>query len=73
MFLVPLVRLTRVQKGVYYSGITLFNTQPLNIKQVAHDINRFKYKLKTVLVENSFYSTEDYLLLNNKYDSGASY
>jgi hypothetical protein len=41
---VPLVSLTKVQKGLYYSGITLFNSLPLNIKQVAHDINGFKYK-----------------------------
>jgi hypothetical protein len=42
---VHLVSLTKVQKRVYYSGITLFNSLPLNIKQVADDINGFKYKL----------------------------
>jgi hypothetical protein len=46
---VPLVSLTKVQKGVHYSGITLFNSLPLNIKQVAHDINGFKYKLREFL------------------------
>jgi hypothetical protein len=35
-FHVPSVSLTKVQKGVYYSGITLFNSLPLNIKEVAH-------------------------------------
>jgi hypothetical protein len=31
---VPLVNLSKVQKGVYYSGINLFNSLPLSIKQV---------------------------------------
>jgi hypothetical protein len=48
-FLVPSVGLSKVQKGVYSSGITLFNSQPLNSKQVAHDINKFKHKLKKFL------------------------
>jgi hypothetical protein len=30
------VSLTKVQKGVYYSGITLFNSLPLSIKEVTH-------------------------------------
>jgi hypothetical protein len=58
---VPLVSLTKVQKGVYYSDITLFNSLLLNIKQVAHDINGFKYKLRVFLIQNSFYSVKEYL------------
>jgi hypothetical protein len=57
---VPLVSLTKVQKGVYYSGITLFNSLPRNIKQVAHDIDKFKHKLKKFLIVNSFYSVDEY-------------
>jgi hypothetical protein len=38
-FHVPLLRLTEAQKGVYYSGITLFNAIPHNIEQVAHNTN----------------------------------
>jgi hypothetical protein len=71
-FHVPLVRLTRVQKGVYYSGITLINALPLNINQVAHDVNQCKHKFKKFLIENSFYSVGENLHMNNKYDSGAS-
>jgi hypothetical protein len=44
-FHVPSVRLTRIQKGLYYSGITLFNALPLRMKQAA---------LKVFLIENSF-------------------
>jgi hypothetical protein len=60
-FHVPLVSLTKVQKEVYYSGITLFNSLPYNIKQVAHDINRFKHKLR-VSYRKLFYSVEEYLI-----------
>jgi hypothetical protein len=71
-FHVPFVSLSKVQKGVYYSGIILFNSPPLNIKQVAHDINNFKHKLRKFLIENSFYSVEEYLDRNNKFDLGVS-
>jgi hypothetical protein len=49
-FYVPLVSITKVQKGVYYSGITLFNYLPPNIKEVAHDIKKFKHKLRKFLI-----------------------
>jgi hypothetical protein len=60
-FHVPLPSLTEVQKGVYYSGITLFNALPHNIKQAVHDNSQFKNKFKTFLIDNSFYSVEEYL------------
>ena len=41
---VPSVNLTKVQKGVYYSSIVLFNSTPLGIKKVAHNTNKFKHK-----------------------------
>ena len=71
-FHVPSVSLTKVQKGVYYSGITLFNSLPLNIKKVAHNINKFKHELRKFLMENSFYSVEEYIDRNNKFDLGVS-
>jgi hypothetical protein len=71
-FHVPSVSLTKVQKGVYYSGITLLNSLPLNIKEVAHDINKFKYVLRKFLMENSFYSVEEYIDRNSKLDLGVS-
>jgi hypothetical protein len=70
-FHVPLVGLTKVQKGVYYSGITLFNSLPLSIKEIAHNINKFKYELRKFLMENSFYSVE-YIDRNSKLDLGVS-
>jgi hypothetical protein len=71
-FHVPSVSLTKVQKGVYYSGITLFNSLPLNIKKAAHNINKFKQELRKFLMENSFYSVEEYIDRNNKFDLGVS-
>jgi hypothetical protein len=67
---VPLVNLSKVQKGVYYSGIKLFNSLPLSIKQVVHDLNKFKHKLKKFLILNSFYSVEEYLDRDNKFEPG---
>jgi hypothetical protein len=67
---VPLVNLSKVQKGVYYSSITLFNSLPLSIKQVAHDLNIFKHKLKKFLILNAFYSVEEYLDRDNKFEPG---
>jgi hypothetical protein len=69
-FHVPSVSLTKVQKGVYYSGITLFNSLLLNIKKVAHNINKFKHELRKFIMENSFYSVEEYLDRNNTFVLG---
>jgi hypothetical protein len=69
---IPLVSLTKVQKGVYYSSVTLFNSLPPNIKQVAHNINKFKHKLRKFLIANSFYSVDEYFDWNNKFDFGVS-
>ena len=54
---VPSVNLTKVQKGVYYSGITLFNSILLGIKKVAHNNNnnKFKHELKKFLIKNSLF------------------
>jgi hypothetical protein len=49
------------------------NSLHLNIKQVAHDINKFKHKLRKFLTENSFYSVEEYLDRKNKFDLGVSH
>ena len=67
---VPSVNLTKVQKGVYYSGIVLFNCSTLSIKTVAHNTNKFKRELKKFLIENPFYSVEEYIDSDTKYDLG---
>jgi len=67
---IPSVNLMKVQKGVYYSGIILFNFLPLGIKKVAHNTNKFKHELKKFLIENLFYSVEEYIDSDTKYDHG---
>jgi len=69
---VPSANLTKVQKGVYYSGITLrvFNSLPLGIKKVAHNTNKFKHELKKFLIKKSFYSVEEYIDRDATYDIG---
>jgi hypothetical protein len=53
--------LTEVQKGVSYSGITVFNNLPQNIKSLSSDANKFKNALKRSLHTGSFYSFVEYL------------
>jgi len=67
---VPSANLTKVQKGVYYSGITLFNSLPLGIKKVTHNTNKFTHELKKFLTKNSFYSVEEYMDRDAIYDIG---
>jgi len=67
---VPSLNLTKVQKGVYYSGITLFNSLPFDIKKVAHNINKFWHELKKILIKNSFYSVEKCIDRDATYDIG---
>jgi hypothetical protein len=57
---VPTANLTMYQKGVYYSGIKIFNHLPIAIKALFNDQNKFKLAFKKYLLHNSFYSLEEY-------------
>ena len=56
---IPTANLTLYQKGVYYSGIKIYNHTPTAIKDLSDDI-KFKLTLKRYLLHNSFYSLEEY-------------
>jgi len=56
----PIANLTKFQKGVYYSGIKIFNNLPHNIKDLANEITLFRNALKRILLINSFYNSEEY-------------
>jgi len=56
----PISNLTKFQKGVYYSGIKIFNNLPHNIKDLANEIIQFWNALKRFLRINSFYNSEEY-------------
>jgi hypothetical protein len=38
----PTCKLTSVQKGESYTGIRIFNNLPHSIKNLSHDLNKFK-------------------------------
>jgi hypothetical protein len=50
----PLVTLPTYQKGVYYSGIKIFNALPKAIKDISSKPNKFKIALKHFLYAHSF-------------------
>ena len=56
----PTANLTVYQKGVYYSGIKIYNHLPTAIKDLPGDKNKFKLALKRYLLHYSFYSLEEY-------------
>jgi hypothetical protein len=56
----PIANLTKFQKGVYYSGIKIFNNLPHDIQDLANEITLFQNALKRFLLINSFYNNEEY-------------
>jgi len=48
------------QKGVYYSGIKIFNSLPRDIKTYIDNPRIFKKAVKKILYTNSFYSLNEY-------------
>jgi hypothetical protein len=62
----PATNLSLVQKGVLYSGTKIFNHLPAHIKSFSKDIKQFKYKLKSLLLEPSLYSLEEFYQITFK-------
>jgi N-acetylglucosamine kinase-like BadF-type ATPase len=60
-----------VQKGVYYSGIRIFNNLPQDIKNLLNDVNKFKQALKKFLLAGSFYSLREYFEWKTRGDIGS--
>jgi len=56
----PIANLTKFQKGVYYSGIKIFNNLPHNIKDLTNETKLFRNALNRFLLSNSFYNSEEY-------------
>jgi hypothetical protein len=56
----PLSHLTKCQKGVHYAGVGVFSHLPTHIKSIANETEVFKKTLKRFLLENSFYSMEEF-------------
>ena len=54
----PSIKLTKYQKGVYYSGIKIFNYLPQNIKNLSWNVKKFA--LKRFLLKGLFYTLDEY-------------
>ena len=62
----PLVHLTKLNKGPYITGIKVFNHLPRNLRTFAYNSRKFKYSLKRFLYQHSFYSIEKYYEYKDK-------
>ena len=62
----PSLNLSTVQKGVLYSGSSLFNILPSQIKCLSGDLKLFKRKLKSFLLWNVLYSLDEFYQLTCK-------
>jgi hypothetical protein len=60
----PTSTLTLYQKGVYYTGIKLFNNLPRNIKEIVGPPKQFKIALRKYLVTHCFYDFVEYYQVN---------
>jgi hypothetical protein len=56
----PSTNLLIVQKGMIFSGSKIYNHLPLNIKLLSKGIKVFKSSLRSFLIENVFYSIDEY-------------
>ena len=66
-------RLTKYQKGTYFSGIKIYNCLPARINQLSGDVNKIKLALKKLLSAGSFYSVEEFLHWSTLDDLNAMY
>jgi hypothetical protein len=48
------------QKGVYYSGVKVFNSLPKTLKDISNKPGKFKVALKRFLQTHSFYSLDEF-------------
>jgi hypothetical protein len=69
----PLQHLSTSQKGVYFSGTKIFNQLPQKIRDLSHDIKKFKGILKTFLLMGSFYPLEEYFAWDSRIELGIIY
>ena len=56
----PQANLTLYQKGVYYSGVKVFNYLPPNIRNLFSYVKKFKLELGKYLHLKSFYTLDRY-------------
>jgi len=59
----PSTNLTLVQKEALHSGRKIYDHLPLNIRMLSKNAKQFKSKLRSYLVEHTFYSLDQYYQL----------
>jgi hypothetical protein len=57
---IPVANLAIFKKGVWYSGTKIYNHLSPALKQLSHDVFKFKTALKRFLLANAFYTLEEY-------------
>jgi len=60
----PTTNLKLVLRGVFYSGVKIFNHLPPRIKDYFREPKRFKIKLREFILEHSLYSLDEYFKNN---------
>jgi hypothetical protein len=50
------------QKGVYYSGVKVFNSLPRTLKDISSKPGKFNIALKHFLQTHSFYSLDEFFV-----------
>jgi hypothetical protein len=58
---IPSVKLSAIQKGIFYSSIKVFNALPSNIVDLQNNTSRFRNNLRRYLAMNVFYSVDEFL------------
>jgi len=58
---IPSVRLSSIQRGVYYANVKIFNQLSQNILKFCNIIHTFNALLRDYLVKNGFHSIEEFL------------
>jgi hypothetical protein len=56
----PPANLKKYQTGVFYMGVKIYNSLPAFIKMESNNIKKFESLLKKFLLENSFYSLDEF-------------
>jgi hypothetical protein len=59
-FYYPLANLKKFQTGVHYMSVKIYNSLPIHTKNVSNNKKEFESLLKKFLLENSFYSLEEF-------------
>ena len=62
----PICNLTVFQKGVYFSGVKLFDHLPPHIKSLSNEVCSLKPALKKFPHSHSFYTIDEYFNCKNK-------